>query len=174
MQKKGESDPWKCFCTCADPSPSYPCWYNSQQSFTFLSQISFFLMHLEQHRCHYDIQEKKKKSVNVNMGLWSRRPGYYSLLLWCLSAPQAPGRLYSLVSVKSQTMSHWKKLKYKLRINIKCHQSSSLYFISMFSWMLFPCLNCHEQTLVMSSISQPFPLLHCIPATPLKRRQNLV
>lgn len=48
-------------------------------------------------------------------------------------------------------MSHWKKLNYKHRINIKCHQSSSVYFIIMCSWMLFPRLNYHEQTLVMSS-----------------------
>lgn len=58
--KKGKPDPWKCFCTCADLYPSYSCWYNPLLSFTFLSQISFFLMHLEQHQCHYDIQKEEK------------------------------------------------------------------------------------------------------------------
>lgn len=72
-----------------------------------------------------------------------------------------------------QTMSHWKKLKCKHRINIKCHQSPSVDFITMFHWMLFPCLNYHEQTLVMSSISQPFPLFHCIPATPLEKEKKI-
>lgn len=89
------------------------------------------------------------------MGLWSRRPGYYSLLLWCLSAPQAPGKVHSWYLWNLQTMSHWKKLNYKHRINIKCHQSSSVYF--MCSWMLFPFLNYQEQTLVMSSL----PLYPC-------------
>lgn len=59
--KKGEPDPWKCFCTCADPYPSYPCWYSPLLSFTFLSQFSFFLMHLKQHQCHYDIQKEEEE-----------------------------------------------------------------------------------------------------------------
>lgn len=44
----------------------------------------------------------------------------------------------------------------------------------MCSWMLFHFLNYHDHILVMSSLAQPFPLSHCIPETPLKRRQNLV
>lgn len=58
--KKGEPNPWKCFHTCADCYPAHPCWCNSPLSFTFLSHISFFLMHLEQHQFHYGIQEEQR------------------------------------------------------------------------------------------------------------------
>lgn len=115
--------------------------------------------------------KKKKKNVNVNMGLWSRRPSYYSQLLWCLSAPQAPGRLYSLVS-EIFRQCHTEKTKNISTESILNATNHLQYILSLcLVGCFFHVWIIMSRPLSCSPSASPFPLFHCIPATPLKGKK---